>query len=191
MALPKRLRFALAQLGPKPNGGASLSLLIDSDQLPGDAWSILDERTWRAGSIGKSTPWGDRARAAQAVVGWRSFVQGDNRWIWIEVLPYTSSEDARSALQALSYPGSFMKNLRAKSEVTSERILRDFEIPGSDASFAIELDADGLRAHSVCKIAAGIVDRTVFIATFTSWEPWPWPEVISVAAAQARRMAQA
>ena len=82
MAIPKRLQFALAQLGPKPNRERSLSTLLDVDELPGNGWEVLDERTWRAGSIGKSTPWGDRAREAKDIVAWRSFAEGESRSIF-------------------------------------------------------------------------------------------------------------
>ena len=189
MALPKRLQFGLAQLGRKPEKDKSIAVLISADGLPSDGWKVLDQRTWRIGSVGSSTPWGDRAHEAGGIVAWRSFAQGESRWLWTQVLPYASPEDADSALQALPGPGSFMKNLRSQVQPTAEpRLLLDFEIPNTDGSLAIEQETDGPRGPTASRIAAGRVGSTVFACAFSGVEPWPWTEVVEIAALQARQI---
>ena len=83
MGIGKRLRFGLAQLGPKQGKGASLAMLIAPSDLPGSNWTLADERTWRAGTVGDSTPWSQRAKEAGCIAGWRSFKESSGqRWAW-------------------------------------------------------------------------------------------------------------
>jgi hypothetical protein len=181
------LKFVTAQLGPKPNGSASKALLLDREDLPGEGWRVLDERTWRAGTIGPSTPWGDRSRAAKNVVAWRSFEQKTvSRWLWLEVAPFVSHDDALSAVKGLS-SRDFLANLRAEVVVTREQTVNDLEIPGIDAVSLIEQETSGPRGLSTAQTFLGVVNEDVIVIAFSSLdEPWSREQITAVALSQAK-----
>ncbi len=189
MPLPRRMKFAVAQIGPKPNGSASKALLLDCEDLPGEGWRVLNERTWRAGTIGPSTPWGDRTRAAKNIVAWRSFEQSAaKRWLWLEVAPFVSQDDALSALEGFS-SNDLLKNLRADVAVTTQRSVTDIEVPGIDAVCLIEQDTNGPRGDGKAQMLLGVVDTKVVVAAFASLgDLWPREQITSVALSQAKRL---
>jgi hypothetical protein len=79
-----------------------LARLLAAADLPGGPWRVLDQRTWRTGTIGSPTLWGDRARQAGSVTAWRSFRDaGAERWAWIQIAPLASAGDAESALSGV------------------------------------------------------------------------------------------
>jgi hypothetical protein len=102
----RRLQFAAAQVGPKAGKNEVLARLLAAADLPGGPWRVLDQRTWRTGTIGSPTLWGDRARQAGSVTAWRSFRDaGAERWAWIQIAPLASAGDAESALSGVGDRG--------------------------------------------------------------------------------------
>jgi hypothetical protein len=120
-------------------------------------------------------------------VAWRSFAQGRWRGLWTQVSPYASTDDAHLALQAVTYPGSFLSNLSSRvKKIAEPRLLMDLDIPGADESLAIEQDTDGPKGPATFIVTAGVVDSTVFVCAFFGETTWPWTEVGAIAARQAR-----
>src|SRR5258708_24614603 len=98
----RRARFAVAQLGGKAGKRDVLASLLGCGDLPGGPWQIVDERTWRTGVTGPSTPWGERARQAGSLTAWRSFRDATaSRWAWVQVAPLAAAEDANHALTGI------------------------------------------------------------------------------------------
>src|SRR5258708_19218965 len=98
----RRTRSAVAQLGRKAGKREVLASLLGCGDLPGGPWQVVDERTWRTGVTGPSTPWGERARQVGSLTAWRSFRDAAaSRWAWIQVTPLASAEDANDPLTGI------------------------------------------------------------------------------------------
>jgi hypothetical protein len=181
----RNYQYLLAQIGPKAARRESLSMLLEPLQLPGNGWTLLDQRSWRTGYTSKPSEAGRRARRARTFSAVRSFeLAAESRWVWIEVMPFAVAADAEAVLSSL--PTLFVGNPRAKVTVTGERRLDHAEISEiADYPFVYEQLTSGERGPSASRYAAGTVEHVVFIvATSEYGEGWPWAEVASVAASQ-------
>ena len=88
----------MAQLGGRRGGGQALTHLVEPADLPGEGWTVMDQRTWRTGVL-PTTDWQRQARIAGCIPAWRLFEQtGAKRWPWIQAAPVA---DAASALSQL------------------------------------------------------------------------------------------
>jgi hypothetical protein len=189
VALSKKAKFAITQIGSKPNAEATLALLLTADDIPGNNWKMLDERSWRAGTIGPITAWGKRTRAAKNIVGWRSFEQQNSeRWIWIQVVPYVSAEDARSALAGFHLVDG-LPNSRAEVRVVSELALEGVLVEGVDAVRVHIQITSGPRGESEARYLYFAVDTFVAIWAFSSFGiAWDESEMFSLVTLQASRL---
>jgi hypothetical protein len=189
MPLPRRAQFAIAQLGSKRGADQSLARLLSADEIPGENWKKMDERSWRAGSIGPVTPWGQRSRAAKNVVGWRSFEkENGEKWIWIQVVPYVSNEDARSALGGATL-GDGIANLRAEVRLVAQKFIEDAECEGLDAVRVLIQDTSGPRGENTARMIYGVVGSFLIVMAITSYsDSWTDSEVSSTVNLQARRI---
>jgi hypothetical protein len=96
-----RVRFLLAQVGPKRGSRAALARLLSVGELPGAGWKAMDHRTWRTG-VGGRSGWQVNARAVGSITAWRSFEQTTaGRHLWVQVTQLASPADAAEALAAL------------------------------------------------------------------------------------------
>lgn len=191
MAFSRRLQFAAAQIGRKPDKARVLAMLVEPHDLPGERWAVLDQRTWRTGQTPNPSEAAMRARNAGSITAWRSFEQkGASRWLWAQVTPTVSDEDARAFIVDL--PSRFLKNLHAKVVVTSEHDVEDVEIPGADDVWCYEQATTGKLGDSIAMYAAGRVGTLVFALSASSPAGgWDWQAVTPVAAKQADRLSEA
>jgi hypothetical protein len=186
VGLIQRLRFVKAQLGRKPGGGDLLRRLLSDDDLPGETWGMVDERTWRTG-VTASTPWGDRAREAGSVSAWRSFLdQAKRREVWLEVMPLASAADARTALRGIG--DLTLRNLRATVRVVDESDIDIEPFVGASAVWAHEYHTVGPGGHAASLMLAGAVENFVVIVCASGQPGWDWPSVSDLAALQAPRL---
>lgn len=188
MPLPRRLKFAAAQIGGKPGKEQVLSLLIEPPELPGAGWFVIDERTWRTGQTDNPSAAATRARNAGSISAWRSFEQkSHSRWLWVQITPTVSEADAQQLVRDM--PNRFLKNSRAEVVVKAERTVKDRAIPGAQNVWCYEQDTTSKKGDSVAKYVAGTVGVVVFVlAASVMTDGWAWDEVIGVAATQARRL---
>jgi hypothetical protein len=190
--LSRRAKFAIAQLGKKPNAKASLALLLTVADLPGENWKVMDERSWRAGTVGPDTPWGQRTRAARNIVGWRSFEQQSaEKWMWIQVVPYVSDEDARSALAGATL-GDGIPNSRAEVQLVNQVTIEDVEIDGVNAARVLVQSTSGPRGDSEARTIYSAVNSFVAVEAFSSFSgSWGEGEMSSIVTLQANRIKKA
>lgn len=181
----QRLRFVRAQLGPKPGGARQLGRLLSGADLPGGSWRRIDQRTWRTGISG--TSWGDRARAVGSVTAWRSFRDGD-RWLWLQVMPLASADDARAAVGEVQ--GMGLRNLRARVRLVSEADIDIEPFTGAGRVWAHEYRTDGPEGAGTTFMLAAAVGDFMVVVSASGQPAWDWPSVSDVAALQARRYAE-
>ena len=189
MAIPKRIQFGLAQLGPKANKKAALSLILEAKDLPGEGWKRIDQRAWRAGILGAPTPWSERARASHNLVSFRSFEQvGASRWLFFQVNPLVSHEDAMAAL-ANHDLGSGLRNLRSEVTIVDSYPIEGLSVPGFEAVRELDQNTTGPRGASKARSFYGVVGNTFILAAFSCLgDRWSWDEVHSIAQTQALRL---
>src|ERR1039457_1852787 len=115
-----RLRFAVAQLGRRAGARDALACLLGVEDLRGAGWRVLDERTWRTGVAEHAAPWGGQARAAGSVTAWRSFQDAaGRRWVWVQVMPLVSAQDALDALGGIGCWGTRVPRSKGCGSLTS------------------------------------------------------------------------
>jgi hypothetical protein len=182
-----RLRWALAQVGRKPDGAQSQTLLLEAFDLPGPDWTVKDERTWRTG-VDATTDWQRRAKAAGCVTAWRSFEQiGRSRWLWIQATPLVDAADAVSALADL--PARMLRNLGAKVRVVEEREVAPPAPLTTATAWAVEQRAEGRIGASVTLLLISAVGRNlVAVAGSGLGQPWTWDDIGQLAQRQATRL---
>lgn len=189
MVTLRRLRFAAAQIGAQPRGLDSRRMLLRPDDLLGKTWRVLDERTWRTGSAGQHSAWARRVRDAKSITAWRSFEQvGQQRWLWCEVVPLVSPEDAVAALSAVA--DMMLGNRHAEVRITGRR---DGAAPpplGSDHAWAREETTEGPLGVGTALYLAWPYHRVLnVIACSGGHDRWDWPQVQALGATQTARVA--
>ena len=184
----QQLRFLRAQLGPKPGSRAHLARLLSGDDLPGGTWRRIDQRTWRTG-VTSSTPWGDRARATGSVTAWRSFRdQAGGRWLWLQVTPLASAEDASTAVDEVG--SVLLRNPRATARLVSEKDVDIEPFTGASKVWAHEYCTEGRDSPGTSLLLAGAVDVFVIAVAASGQPAWDWQSVSDLAALQAGRFAE-
>lgn len=180
----QRIQFVTAQFGRKAGKSEILGRLLHEGDLPYGPWRMLDERTWRTGVMGPATPWGDRARQAGSVTGWRSFSHGTaQRSAWIQVIPLASPEDASAALPVMAERG--LANLRSTVHPVSDRDVPVEPFAGASAVWAREQQTTGKDGPGTVLMLAGAVSRCLVIVCLAGSPAWDWSSASVLAALQA------
>jgi hypothetical protein len=182
----RRLRFAAAQLGPKPGRRAALAQLIDTADLPGPGWERMDERTWRAGKADRDAIWARHARQAGSIACWRSFTQRRRRWLWAQAIVLPSAEDARAAFDTI--PEAGLSNLRARVTVVAEHDVPAPVIAGASIAVARQQLTDGPGGAGRVLLLSLLRDRALALITGSGPDGgWDWSELAAIAGTQAKR----
>jgi len=174
-----------SSIGPKPGKRASLDFLVERDELPGDGWRQIDERTWRTGESGSDAGWAQRARERKSITGWRSFESKPTpRWVWVQVVPLASTDDAREALAVA--PSMTVANARFKGEVTTSVEFEPPPVAGAFETWAniSEITLNGNTAVAVT-VAAVLGSALVVVSFSAPEEGFSGDDVNEVMAAQA------
>jgi hypothetical protein len=180
----RRLGFVAAQLASRPGARQALARVLSAGDLPGDGWSVIDERTWRTGIAGPATGWGRRARAAGSVTAWRSFQAASaQRWCWDQVVPLVSAADALSALDEAADRG--IGNPRASVTVTRGHDAGIGAFPGAGNVRAREQHTTGPGGDGVAMMLAAACGTYLIVVSGSGSPQWTWEEMISVARRQA------
>jgi hypothetical protein len=183
----RRTRFAVAQLGRKPGKRDMLASLVGCDDLPGGPWQIADQRTWRTGVTGPSTPWGERARQAGSVTAWRSFRDATaSRWAWVQAAPLASAEDATDALSGIGE--RMLVNLNAEVRLVSETDVPIEPFTRADAVWAREQHTEGRHGPGVVLMLAAAVSEWLMVLCLSGTPAWDWQSASALAAVQAARL---
>ena len=183
----RRTRFAVAQLGRKAGKRDVLASLLGCGDLPGGPWQVVDERTWRTGATGPSTPWGERARQVGSLTAWRSFRDAAaSRWAWVQVTPLASAEDANDALTGIGERA--LINLKAEVRLVSESDVPIEPFTHASAVWAREQHTDGRDGPGVVLMLAGTVNEWLMVICLSGSPAWDWQSASELAAVQAARL---
>jgi hypothetical protein len=183
----RRLQFVAAQLGRKAGKNDVLARLLAANDLPGGPWRMLDQRTWRTGTIGSPTPWGDRAQQAGSITAWRSFSDADaKRSTWIQIASLVSADDAESALPGIGDRG--LANLGSRVRLVSQADIPLRPFTGASAVWAREQRTDGYGGPGLTLMLAGAVGHWLVIICLAGSPAWDWPSAAALAAHQAERL---
>ena len=183
----QRLQFVKAQLGRKRGKEEVLARLLHASDLPDGPWQMTDERTWLTGVAGSATAWGERARQAGSVTGWRSFRhETAPRWAWVQVVPLMSADDADAALSVIGERA--LANLRSKAQVTNERDVPIEPFAGASAVWGREQHTAGQDGPGIVLMLAGAVSHWLVILCVAGSPAWQWSSASELAALQAQRL---
>jgi hypothetical protein len=183
----RRTRFVTAQLGRKAGKREALAPLLSGRDLPGGSWHVVDERTWRTGVTGPSTPWGERARQMGSVTAWRSFRDtASSRWAWLQLTPLASAQDAGEALAGVSDRG--LANLGARVRLVSESDVPIEPFPAASAVWAREQHTDGRDGPGLVLMLAAAVGGWLMVMCLSGSPDWDWQSAAELAEVQAERL---
>jgi hypothetical protein len=180
-------------------GGAeglrSRSSLPGPDDLPGDGWVVVEERSWRTGTMDPDSAKSRRARASDCTTAWRSLAQPNPvRRAWVEVVPYATAADAEVSLGQT--PRFFVGQAAAGVTITDEHVVDEQAIcdlakehavsSRSGGPWLFEQSATGPDGDTVTRYVGVTVDRAMCL-TCCAGAPatWSWGEVLGVAASLA------
>lgn len=182
------MQFVAAQLGRKAGAGEALARLLSGSDLPGGPWRLMDQRTWRTGVVGPTTAWGERARQAGSVTAWRSLRhETAPRWVWIQVMPMASEEDAGAALAGIGERG--LANLGSRVRLMSQRDVPVEPFAGASAVWAREQHNEGRDGPGTVPMLAGAVRHWLVLVCLSGSPVWDWQSASELAAHQAARLA--
>ncbi|MBY8882288.1 hypothetical protein [Actinacidiphila acidipaludis] len=188
VALFQQVRFAYAQLAARSSKEAAMSRVLTAAELDG-AWQTLDQRAWLTGHGGPATDWGRRAREGGSVTAWRSFHDGAGRWVWVQVVPLASAEDAASALAEVGKRS--LANPRSEVRVVLEQNVPLEPFPGASAVWAHEQHTRPLAKpgpDGVSLLLAAAVGHHVIVLALSGTPAWDWEAASALAARQAARL---
>jgi hypothetical protein len=186
-----RLQFAIGQFGKRSVRMSSLAMLLDESELPDADWTLLHERSWRTGAGGMKS---EEVRAAHRIGTFTAIRLFEhvfrNRWVWIEVMPFASAQDAQSAVPKIRT--GLVSNPNATVTVIEERTIEDQEVPGLAHPLVFEQVTTGRNGRGAARYIGGHVDRVLFlVSTSASEAGWPWNEVTSLASLQCLKIQNA
>ena len=183
-----RGQYYLAQFGRGSERRLSLSLLLDPSDLPGIAWKIIGERSWRGGKDDQRDAASLRAKRSGAFVAMRSFEQREtSRWAILKVIPMVSSEDALLVLPETKF--TLITAPKSHAVFEAERSIDlDLDLGLSNVK-ATEIVAFELNKVATYRIVVGAVDSVIAAICCSGWgDGWTWSEIQVVATAQVRKI---
>jgi len=146
-----------------------MARLLSAGDLPGGLWKMMDERSWRTGSIGPATPCGQRSRAAKNVVVWRSFEKKDDeKWTWIQIVPFVSADYAKLDLEAAAQ-GDGIPNLRAEVRLVAQTFDEEAEYEGLNAVRVLTQDTSDPRGDNKARMIYCLVGSFLSVVACTSY----------------------
>ncbi len=187
--MPKRVngfQYALGQIGSGSARSKSVAMLLDEHDLPTGEWLVLDELSWRAGTIAWFSAESRRARRAGGFTAFRSFQDiSTPKWVHVSVAPAASTADAVSLVPRMQERG--LRNRQSISTVTEERRVEDMLIPDVPNAWIYEYHVTTPSGPGVARYVSGNIDKIVFGVGWSApcRDDCSWDEVLSIATAQA------
>ena len=166
---------------------------LDLPDLPGGAWVLKSQMSWRSGYVVPNwkSDVARRSRGTGGFIVWRSFRQTDSPLtLWAQVGPYATREDADDAVPRLLLMGQ--RNPRFAGTVADEKVIEDFHIPDVGITHVVDRSATGSsKGPSNSKYVMGSVDHIIFMIAFSAYgDGWPWSDVSLISSLQVNKIRQ-
>jgi len=184
----RAFRLMWARLGRKPGKKASLRMLLDVEDLPGEGWRRLGESSWRTGTGGIRSDGLKRAREAGSISAQRRFRRGDLQRMTIVIVPFASAADAK-ALETELRAGVIPYH-PSKWKVASETIADYREgMLSLENPWAIEQRLEGTSGRALRRVASGTIDRFfIGVGSFSPDSRFTWEEICAIADLQGTKV---
>jgi hypothetical protein len=173
--------LALAQLRAtaRRTDSALTPLLIESTDIPGTSWRQIDQRHWRS----RRLPHGAGARGARVTV-WRSFAQDDERWLWVQLVPFGDPAACRAALETC---WEYLVTNRSARGLAAQR----HALPAPDGHTRCLEEVTyrtGVRAGENLYVATTRDNILVIVSASSTGDAWTLPDVLTVTDVQRARL---
>jgi hypothetical protein len=149
----------------------------------------MDERSWATGVSGDATDEILRAKQMKSITAWRSFEQeAPNRWLWAEVIPFSSVEGAENA--AFTVGEQLFSNARAKSKLVSEHLVDCEHLKIPEMKWDFEQATSSSMGPGMAIYLSGAVNSMAFVIGASGLEAsWTFEELARIFNIQARKIA--
>ncbi|MGH3733683.1 MAG: hypothetical protein ACRDVC_10000 [Acidimicrobiales bacterium] len=166
-----------------------LSMLLDDNDLVSADLKTATEHTYRTFAKFDSTDAVDRARANGSITAVR-VLRDDvaKRSLRISVIPFVSASDAASSVQRA------LDNVRFKlgNTATTQSYVEGVSVQEVSHVLIREIIGAGPRGPAGDRLLAGNVDNFLVSIAFQAQgsidESWPWEEIATITARQARKI---
>jgi hypothetical protein len=161
-------------------------MVLSTSELPGVGWKQRTQHSWRIGSSRIINEEARRAYEQGLFAALRSFRLSNVRELDLEVVPYSSVDDARSMIPKLwrnrtPYPNSLT--------VAEEQIIDGRKVPEISDPWLLEQRSAGIA--TVVRVIIGRVDHVVLsVGCIALRDDWPWDEVEVLASLQGKKVLQ-
>jgi len=164
----------------------SRNACLPAGALPGGPWTARGGRTYRTGASGSTSEAITRARAMRSVTSVRGYQEVGRADLFIQVVPFASADDARTALAELRALPRTMPQGKGLSDVGELRAVAPPEVAGTTLVEAAEQPfvLDGEHSRTLTLWCA--VGSTVVVAALGGRsEAVRWPQLVELVEAQA------
>jgi len=183
-------QFLISQVGSGEKRRAALSLLLEPTDIPGGEWEIYNEKSWRAGRLGKGEANRRRRRTGSfnAMRTYKNNLPDASGAILIEIRQYGNEADAFAELPNARLNLSPSPN-HLGATLTEATLIDVPSVWESNSAFCIEQcisHGDRLNTH---RCVVDSVGEVVFLTDFVALgEGSPWDEVLELWKIQASRI---
>lgn len=182
------IRVVFSQVGSHPLKGPLFAMLLERADLPDADWKVTYERAFDTGAGTSQTDEVRRARADGSITVVRRLrSDGENRTLVLYLVPFASSDDARSYLP--KSVGRMLRKPFSKVRVTQDDFVDLHELSESADVMAYELQYVGPNGMGGERIIVRAIGKLVLIMNFVAaGELWSWDEVLSIASFQSQKV---
>ncbi|MGH7174810.1 MAG: hypothetical protein ACREGR_00425 [Minisyncoccia bacterium] len=184
------VKVALAQLGPQPNKRSSMSMLLDTSEVPGSGWRVSIQQNLRAHAFKEKNLVTRGAKTNQSTTS-RKLFESDrsSKSLLVEVTPLATEADAESWSSSSS--DRTRMSLSNVANLQSLHLVEGLALPGAERASCFEYTINSSKGvRTSLAIAANY--RAIYLQVTGSSldESWTWGEVIDAASAQVRKISR-
>lgn len=184
------LRTSAALLPSSPERDRLVAMLLETTDLPGHGWKLLNQIAYKTGGRRPQTPEGRRARNNGSITVKRSFRnEAVNRWLSLFIVPFASEADA------IAYVPNAVARM---TRIYSSKVVASHKHAGIEASkvdgpliadFPTAMLWEMRRATVGERYVVGAIENMmVFVHAQAPDDMPPWDELTAVAELQVAKL---